>query len=623
MDGEGGAAARQARDQAAGRRSRPHRGRESVGAATPSPAIPEPDRAEPDRAEPNRTEPNRTEPNRTEPDRAGPDRAAPVPDRTLVIWCPDWPILAVGADPDEPAAIADKGLIVACSFAARADGVRRGQKTRDAQRLSPRLALYRRDEGAEARAFEPVLAVLADFSPRVEVLRPGLAAVPLDGPARYFGGEEYVVGAVRDRVGAAGIGVGAGVADGVFAATLAARSDALVPRGLTRAFLEGFPTSVLDRPELTGPLDRLGVRTLGRLAALPADDVAGRFGAAGVAAHRLARGLDARPPAAGRQGPDLSVEKVFDPPVNRSERVVFAAKALADELHEVLAQAGVACVRVAVELHGAAAAGGGQVDRDGYAGGPADSQADPVSHRLWRHDGLLSAAAVAERVRWQLAGWQPHTRPGPDTGEDGVQNRARRDHDHPDSADHGIVLLRLIPDQLVPARGVQPGLWGTDEAPDRVARAAERLQAMLGHQAVTRPARRGGRTPADQGVRTPYGDLPADVADAAEPWPARLPDPAPTGVLSELYPVAVTDAAGVPVTVSGRLDLSAAPAALALGAREELAIASWAGPWPLAERWWDPAHARRRARFQAVTADGRAWLLCVQDGRWHLEAVYG
>lgn len=550
--------------------------------------------------------------------------STPEPDRTLVVWCPDWPILAVGADPDTPAAIVEKGLVVACSFAARADGVRRGQKTRDAQRLSPSLALHRRDEGAEARTFEPVLAVLADFTPRVEVLRPGLAAVPLDGPARYFGGEEPVVRAVRDRIGAAGIGAGVGVADGVFAATLAARGDTHVPRGRTRAFLEGFPTSVLDQPELTEPLARLGVRTLGRLADLPADDVAGRFGAAGTAAHRLARGLDARPPAALRQGPDLSVQKVFDPPVDRSDRIVFEAKALADELHDVLAQAGVACVRIAVELHGA-----GLPDADPaesfYSSGLDAARAaaaaldHPISYRLWRHDGLLSAAAVAERVRWQLAGWQPHTQGAQGSDADHLGSRHHDHHEHPDQ---GITVLRLVPDRLVPAKGVQPGLWGTDEAPDRIARAAERLQAMLGHHAVTLPARRGGRTPADQGIRTPYGDLPPDTADAAEPWPARLPDPAPTGVLPEPVPVTVTDRTGAPVAVSGRLDVSAPPAALALAGQEELEITSWAGPWPLAERWWDPAHARRRARFQAVTADGRAWLLCVQDGRWHLEAVY-
>jgi protein ImuB len=85
----------------------------------------------------------------------------------------------------------------------------------------------------------------------------------------------------------------------------------------------------------------------------------------------------------------------------------------------------------------------------------------------------------------------------------------------------------------------------------------------------------------------------------------------------------VTDRAGDPVRVSGRVEISAPPAVLVPepGA-PPLRITSWAGPWPLAERWWDPERARRRARFQAVTADGRAWLLCVEDGRWHVEAVY-
>ena len=53
-----------------------------------------------------------------------------------------------------------------------------------------------------------------------------------------------------------------------------------------------------------------------------------------------------------------------------------------------------------------------------------------------------------------------------------------------------------------------------------------------------------------------------------------------------------------------------------------MAITAWAGPWPVTERWWDPAHARRQARFQLVTDDGSAWLAVVQDGRWLIEASY-
>jgi protein ImuB len=544
-----------------------------------------------------------------------------TPLRTLVVWCPDWPVLAVGADPDEAAAVVEDGRVAACSFAARADGVRRGQKTRDAQRLSPGLTLHPRDFGAEARLFEPVLAVLEEFTPRTEVLRPGLAAFPVEGPARYFASEEnrsrplgdmgihaeeHLARLLRDRLGDVGIGVGIGVADGVFAATLAARGDLVVPAEAAKDFLARFPTTVLELPDLIGPLSRLGINTLGRLAELPADSIAGRFGAEGVMAHRLAHGLDARPPALRRPGPDLAVATAFEPPADRSERVVFAAKSLADDLHAVLAQAGLACVRVAVELHGV----------DNGNGVDTDQSDPPVSYRLWRHDGLLSSTAVAERVRWQLSAWQPFTAARSD------------DATHVDaiSAETGISLLRLIPDQLVPAKGVQPGLWGTDEAPDRVARAAERLQAMLGHQAVTIPSHRGGRGPADQTVRTPFGDLPPEPvakADANAPWPARLPDPAPPGVPTEPRPVSVTDASGNVVIVTGRTEVSASPAILVPEPRAApLRIVSWAGPWPLSERWWDPEHARRSARFQAVTHDGRAWLLCVQGGQWLAEAVY-
>jgi protein ImuB len=57
-----------------------------------------------------------------------------------------------------------------------------------------------------------------------------------------------------------------------------------------------MPVGLLrGRPELAAlppVLERLGIRTLGELAALPSASVADRFGALGLDAHRLARGLD-------------------------------------------------------------------------------------------------------------------------------------------------------------------------------------------------------------------------------------------------------------------------------------------------------------------------------------------
>jgi protein ImuB len=93
------------------------------------------------------------------------------------------------------------------------------------------------------------------------------------------------------RAGAAGVGV----ADGLFAAMLAAGAGMTEPMvvapGGTARFLAPWPVAVLDRTELTDLLVRLGIDTLGRFAALPGRHVLARFGADGAVCHRVARGI--------------------------------------------------------------------------------------------------------------------------------------------------------------------------------------------------------------------------------------------------------------------------------------------------------------------------------------------
>ncbi len=152
-----------------------------------------------------------------------------APPRVLVVWCPDWPVVAVGAGPAAPAVVVTAGQVVACSAAARAAGVRQGQRLRDAQRHCPDLMVHTRDVGAEARAFEPVVAAVEDFCPRVEVVRAGVCAIGARGPARYFGGEEALAGKITQAVVCRGFTCRTGVADGLFAAQLAARTGAARP----------------------------------------------------------------------------------------------------------------------------------------------------------------------------------------------------------------------------------------------------------------------------------------------------------------------------------------------------------------------------------------------------------
>jgi protein ImuB len=289
----------------------------------------------------------------------------------------------------------------------------------------------------------------------------------------------------------------------------------------------------------------------------------------------------------------------LDPPAERVDQAAFAAKRLADDLHADLQQRGLACTRVAVV---------------------AETEHGERRERLWRHEGTLGAAAIADRVRWQLDGWLhggPAIRPT-----------------------SGIAVLALVPDEVVPATGRQLGFWGGQtEAAERATRALARVQGMLGPGAVTVPEVAGGRHPdelvdlvpaetVDLGrrgvtaapVAGPGRDQPGGEGPA--PWPGRLPSPSPALVPTERVPVEVVDRDAEPVGVSGRGLTTHAPAWLSRRGDRWLAVEAWAGPWPVDERWWDAAAHRRRARFQVLTEDGRAHLLVVEAGRWWLEATY-
>src|SRR6266540_3795896 len=146
--------------------------------------------------------------------------------RVLAIWCPDWPVAAAGVPATEPVAVLDAGRVLACSLAARAEGVRPGQRRRQAQECCPELELIAHDPDRDARAFEPVLVAVESLTPRIEVLRPGECAFPARGAARYHGGEATLTAKVLATVDQV-LGVlgrcQVGIADGRFAASLAAR----------------------------------------------------------------------------------------------------------------------------------------------------------------------------------------------------------------------------------------------------------------------------------------------------------------------------------------------------------------------------------------------------------------
>ncbi len=563
------------------------------------------------------------------------------PVRVLALWCPDWPVVAACADAglpaSRPAAVLAANRVVACSAPARAAGVRRGLRRREAQARCPELAVLGVDEGRDARAFEPVVAAVEELAPGVEVVRPGMVALPAQGPVGYFGGEQPAAERLIDQVAArAGVECQVGVADGLFAATLAARRGLSVEPGRTGEFLGPLDVDELDREpevdraELISLLRRLGLRSLGAFAGLPPADVASRFGADAVLAHRLARGLDPRPPARRHPPEELSVEIELDPPVDRVDTAAFAARALADRLHRGLVGHGLACTRLGIE---------------------ARTEQGAELARVWRCAEPLTPSGTADRTRWQLDAWLTRGGSG------------------------AVVRLRLVPTETVTAGALQLGLWGdVGESDERAGRALVRVQAMLGPEAVCTAVLGGGRDPGERVRLVPWGDdrnepVPASqrpstpatsrtraaetVADPVEQvikpgrrrgigrrrsrryrpvsnpgpeppaaWPGRLPAPSPATVPERPLPALVLDADGNPLRLGDRYPMGAPPHSVAIDGGPPREVLAWAGPWPLDTRWWDPAAGSRGARFQMLIEDGTALLVEHRDTRWRVTAIY-
>jgi protein ImuB len=510
--------------------------------------------------------------------------------------------------------------VIAVSCDAAKEGVAVGLRRREAQARCPEIVLVEEDLARDARAFEPVVSAIRDLVPLVEVVEPGTVLFATRGPSRWCGGDQALaeriwltvasalgpLGALlapaRSRPGraVAGPGIGVGIGDGRFAASIAARCSWSSERPVlfatgaseTAAMLAEHDVSVLHEVagvpfELIDLFRRLGLRRLGDVATLDTRSVHARFGPDGAFSHRLACGYDERPPNTTVPPPELSLTVTFDDPVNHVDTVVFSAKQLAQTMFQSLAERGQICTKLLVE---------------------AETEHGEHNERCWHRTEGLSASAMVERVRWQLDGWV--RQPGGLSG--------------------GVVMLRLTPKQARADCGRQPGFWGeSTQADEWAAKAIARVSGLLGPESVRVPEWQGGRNPDDRYRWVPAAAV--DVVDVAArrsalsapagPWPGALPAPSPTSVCVSPVSIDVIDDEGQRVGVDGRGGLSASPATVVIDGKK-FKLDAWAGPWPVDERWWDPHRRRRRARFQFLTDTGAALLASVERGGWWLEARY-
>ncbi|MGI8394136.1 DNA polymerase Y family protein [Leucobacter sp. W1038] len=522
-------------------------------------------------------------------------------ERVIALWVPDWPVHAYLSEHEEEGSINEhltlaliaQHQVVACSQAARLAGVRVGLREREARSRCPDLEVHPHDPEVDVRRFAPVLAAIEQTIPGVEPLRPGLCAMRARGPARYFGSEEAAAATLVARMVELGFPESrVGVASGRFAAEQATRAFEadpgvdipspgvrIVRTEHTAAFLGPLSVARASSLDFADVLARLGIRTLGALAALPEDAVRERFGSAGIVAHRRARGLGAAHAAEVRSRDpeiELSVDCAFEPPLDGADQLAFACSSSAEAFTRGLIEHGLVCTELRVEL----------TDDIG------------IRHeRTWAHPSHFTTSDVVNRVRWQAA-------------------TVPRD---PDRGGSGIAEVRLTPIRTAHAASHEPGLWNT--APDeRVHHHLSRVQSLVGHEGVGTGELTGGRLTAERQRLVPWGTR-AETRRAPRsrvrlrdgPWPGRITGALPNTVFTQELSAELRDDSGAPVWPTEDDVLASHPARLSIdGKHLTAAIEAWSAPWPLHERWW--AGGRAGYRMQVLLADGDAWLLRYEHG---------
>ncbi len=286
--------------------------------------------------------------------------------RVLAVALPELPLQRAlrARSVHGPLAVVEEGSVVYCTGPARAAGVRPGDSLVQARAACAGLAAVPLDPAGDRAALRALAEAMFSLAPTVEIAPPDGLLLDATGLAR--GGAEDVEGAemrLAERAlalcrslgwrGRAALASGKGPAQAL--ARHGTQEVSRAPAQDAAPVLAGLPLAALGLPPgVEERLAAVGVTDAGALSRLPPETLAHRFGAAGAAAARLARGEDPRPlvpfvpetfpeEAWDLEGTDVGV-------LSSAEPILFAVKRLVDRVAARLAGRGLGAGKLRLTL---------------------------------------------------------------------------------------------------------------------------------------------------------------------------------------------------------------------------------------------------------------------------------
>jgi DNA polymerase IV len=258
----------------------------------------------------------------------------------------------VGADPK------GRGVVSACSYEARAFGVRSAMPISRAHRLCPHGIYVPVDMPKYARVSAEIMAILGEFSPLVEPVSVDEAFVDLTGTTTLWGPAPDAVRGIKIRIRAqTGLTASAGLAANKFVAKVA--SDLEKPDGLVvvspggeAEFLAPLPIERLwgVGKATAKELQALGVTTIGQLQRLAPGVLAARLGPHGPDLLALAFGRDTRPVEPFSPPKSMGAETTFGRDCRDLAKLEETLRGQAERVARELRAESLAACRVTLKL---------------------------------------------------------------------------------------------------------------------------------------------------------------------------------------------------------------------------------------------------------------------------------
>jgi len=264
--------------------------------------------------------------------------------------------VVVGADPRGGRG---RGVVAAANYEARRFGVHSALPISQAYRRCPHAVFVRPRGSLYAEVSERFMAILGEFTDLVQPLSIDEAFLDVTASLKLFGGGAAIARRIKDEVRKRErLTASIGVAPVKFVAKIASdleKPDGLVvvEPGQVDAFLARVPIERLwgAGPRAVERFRRLGVATIGDVAALPLEKLIATFGEAGGRHfHALACGVDERPVDPEHARKSVGRETTFAEDVRDRPRVEAVLLNLLEEVAYRLRRKELAGSTVTVKL---------------------------------------------------------------------------------------------------------------------------------------------------------------------------------------------------------------------------------------------------------------------------------